>query len=110
MFNRNNPEIGDITHRLILREKLKCKSFDWYMKTIYPEKFIPNRNVQKYGRIAAYNNNNYCFDDLQQNIDEPYNLGVYSCYFPDIAPSQFFAYTYNNVLRTERSCATIDDR
>lgn len=29
---------------------------------------------------------------------------------PDIAPSQLFAYTFDNVLRTERSCATIDDR
>lgn len=77
---RNNPDIGDITHRVVLRDKLKCKTFDWFMKTIYPEKFIPNRNVQNYGRIAAENNNNYCFDDLQQNIDEPYNLGVYACY------------------------------
>jgi polypeptide N-acetylgalactosaminyltransferase len=105
---RNNPDIGDVTHRKILREKLKCKSFDWYMKNIYPEKFIPNRNVKDYGRIAAVNKD-LCFDDLQQNIDEAYNLGIFNCYRPDIPPSQFFAFTYNNVLRTERSCATVDD-
>lgn len=80
------------------------------LQNVYQEKFIPNRNVQNFGRIAALKNDNYCFDDLQQNIDEAYNLGVYSCYKQDIAPSQFFALTYNNVLRTERSCATIDDR
>lgn len=107
---RNHPDIGDLTHRKVLRDKLKCKTFDWYMKTIYPEKFIPNRNVQNYGRIAAENNNNFCFDDLQQNIDEPYNLGVYACYSQEIAPSQLFSFTYNNILRTERSCATVDDR
>ncbi|XP_070508899.1 polypeptide N-acetylgalactosaminyltransferase 1 [Chironomus tepperi] len=107
---RNHPDIGDVTHRQVLRNKLKCKSFEWYMRNIYPEKFIPTRNVINYGRVSALDDDRYCFDDLQQNIDEAYNLGVYSCYKHDIAPSQLFSYTYNKVLRTERSCATIDDR
>lgn len=77
---RNHPDVGDVTHRVVLRNKLKCKSFDWYMKNIYPEKFIPTRNVQMYGRVAALGNERFCFDDLQQNIDEAFNLGVYSCY------------------------------
>jgi polypeptide N-acetylgalactosaminyltransferase len=50
------------------------------MKNVYPEKFIPTRNVQLYGRVAALGNERFCFDDLQQNIDEAFNLGVYSCY------------------------------
>lgn len=50
------------------------------MKNIYPEKFIPTRGVQNYGRIAAVDDDRFCFDDLQQNIDEPFNLGVYTCY------------------------------
>ncbi|CAG9811392.1 unnamed protein product [Chironomus riparius] len=107
---RNHPDIGDVTHRQVLRNKLKCKSFEWYMRNIYPEKFIPTRNVINYGRVSALDDDRYCFDDLQQNIDEAYNLGVYSCYKHDIAPSQLFSYTYNKILRTERSCATIDDR
>ncbi|XP_035229701.1 polypeptide N-acetylgalactosaminyltransferase 35A-like [Stegodyphus dumicola] len=28
---------GDISSRIELRKKLQCKSFDWYMKNIYPE-------------------------------------------------------------------------
>ncbi|XP_015909150.1 polypeptide N-acetylgalactosaminyltransferase 11 [Parasteatoda tepidariorum] len=32
-----NKSYGDISSRLDLRKNLQCKSFDWYMKTIYPE-------------------------------------------------------------------------
>uniref|UniRef100_A0A1W7RB57 Polypeptide N-acetylgalactosaminyltransferase n=1 Tax=Hadrurus spadix TaxID=141984 RepID=A0A1W7RB57_9SCOR len=30
-------EYGDITDRIALRKRLQCKSFEWYMKNIYPE-------------------------------------------------------------------------
>lgn len=33
---------GDISHRLALRHKLKCRSFKWYLYNIYPEIDIPS--------------------------------------------------------------------
>lgn len=30
-------EFGDVTDRKNLRNKLQCKSFQWYLHTIYPE-------------------------------------------------------------------------
>ena len=33
---------GDLTEQKALRERLQCRSFDWYIKTIYPEQFIPS--------------------------------------------------------------------
>lgn len=47
---KNNPDVGDVTHRKVLREKLKCNDFNWYLKNVYPEKFIPTKNVKFYGR------------------------------------------------------------
>lgn len=104
-----HPAMGDITHRRILRDKLKCKDFEWYLKNVYPEKFIPTQNVQYYGRVQAVGAN-LCLDDLQADNEEPYNLGVYTCIEPEVSRSQFFSLTNAGELRNEMSCATLQSR
>uniref|UniRef100_T1JAX5 Polypeptide N-acetylgalactosaminyltransferase n=1 Tax=Strigamia maritima TaxID=126957 RepID=T1JAX5_STRMM len=38
---------GNVTDRIELRKQLNCKSFDWYLKNIYPELKPPNPRFSK---------------------------------------------------------------
>mmetsp|Transcript_157560 Transcript_157560/g.505320 ORF Transcript_157560/g.505320 Transcript_157560/m.505320 type:complete len:127 (-) Transcript_157560:115-495(-) len=34
---KDASDLGDISARLALRERLQCNSMDWYVKNVYPE-------------------------------------------------------------------------
>uniref|UniRef100_A0A224XDQ8 Polypeptide N-acetylgalactosaminyltransferase n=1 Tax=Panstrongylus lignarius TaxID=156445 RepID=A0A224XDQ8_9HEMI len=99
-------DIGNITSRLQLRKSLKCKSFSWYLQNIYKNKFIPDENVEAYGRALTQDGAN-CLDCLQQNEDEKYNLGFYPCH-ASLFSSQLFSFSRKGELRREFTCAEVD--
>ena len=44
-------ESGDITSRLELKKKLKCKPFKWYLDNIYPHAPLP-KNFYHVGEVS----------------------------------------------------------
>ena len=47
-----NIDYGDISSRVALREELKCKSFKWYLHTVYPEMRTPNDTKGRTGGVV----------------------------------------------------------
>ncbi|RNA38256.1 polypeptide N-acetylgalactosaminyltransferase 9 [Brachionus plicatilis] len=45
-------DFGDVSERKKLRQQLQCKSFDWFLKNVYPEQFIPGES-HYYGEIRS---------------------------------------------------------
>ncbi|KPJ17364.1 Polypeptide N-acetylgalactosaminyltransferase 1 [Papilio machaon] len=101
---RKNPKIGDVTHRRILREKLHCKSFQWFLDHVYKEKFVPVRDVYGFGRFQNPWSN-LCLDTLQRD-GEGTPLGVYPCH-DTLQATQYLSLSLKGELRDEEKCAEL---
>ena len=77
-----NVTFGSIEARLQLREKLQCKSFKWYLDTIYPELFIPGDAIAS-GEIRNMMEGNgaqMCIDSAAKKSDLHKAVGLYPCH------------------------------
>lgn len=74
-----STDIGPLDHMLELRRKLNCKSFDWFLKNVYPEGIITDRSdIRALGEVKNPETNQ-CLDTMQRSWADA-KIGVYGCH------------------------------
>ena len=58
-------DLDTLAERKKIKEKLKCKSFDWYLKNIIPELVVPPRRAVHFGKVMRADDESKCLDYLQ---------------------------------------------
>ncbi|XP_028157799.1 putative polypeptide N-acetylgalactosaminyltransferase 9 isoform X2 [Ostrinia nubilalis] len=91
---------GDVSGRKALREKLGCKSFEWYLKNIYPELFIPGESVA-HGEIANPWSD-MCIDSAAGPEDMKKSVNVWPCHGE--YGNQYWMYSKNGEIRRDETC------
>ncbi|XP_047511843.1 putative polypeptide N-acetylgalactosaminyltransferase 9 isoform X1 [Pieris napi] len=94
-------DYGDISSRLALRENLGCKSFEWYLKNIYPELFIPGESVA-HGEIRNVAFQKTCLDSPTRKSDHHKPVGIYPCHRQ--GGNQYWMYSKNGEIRRDETC------
>lgn len=71
-----NVDVGDVSERKKLRERLKCKSFRWYLEKIYPESPMP-LDYYYLGDVKNVETQT-CLDTMGRRTGE--NVGISYCH------------------------------
>lgn len=71
---------GEIRDRLLVREKLQCKSFKWYVENVYPELLqrLPKVYPTSATKFGAIKYQSECFDTYGRPSGSP--ISLYSCH------------------------------
>ncbi|XP_016780163.1 polypeptide N-acetylgalactosaminyltransferase 9 isoform X2 [Pan troglodytes] len=89
-----NPgvDFGDVSERLALRQRLKCRSFKWYLENVYPEMRVYN-NTLTYGEVRNSKASGYCLDQGAEDGDRAI---LYPCHGMS---SQLVRYSADGLLQ-----------
>ncbi|XP_044535555.1 probable polypeptide N-acetylgalactosaminyltransferase 8 [Gracilinanus agilis] len=71
-------DFGVVSSWIELRKKLKCKSFDWYLRNVYPV-LMPIQNIVGYGAMKNSVNEMICMDqgNIEGNTPAMHNCNGY---------------------------------
>lgn len=101
-YHRNPPakkeNYGDITDRLLLRNKLQCNSFEWYLKNIYPELHVPEDREGWHGAVRSSGIPSECLDyNAPEHSPTGSYLSLFGCHGQ--GGNQYFEYTSQREIR-----------
>ncbi|XP_074659676.1 polypeptide N-acetylgalactosaminyltransferase 5-like [Tubulanus polymorphus] len=106
-INNNPGEFGDVSDRKELRSRLKCQSFDWYVKNIYPDIFIPSASIAS-GEIrnkAA----DMCVDALTESVTMEHSpVKMWPCH--NQGGNQFWLLSKNGEIRRDEKCVDLSEK
>ncbi|EDV32219.2 uncharacterized protein Dana_GF15722, isoform D [Drosophila ananassae] len=89
---------GDVSDRKALRERLKCKSFRWYLENVYPESLMP-LDYYYLGEIRNAETET-CLDTMGRKYNE--KVGISYCH--GLGGNQVFAYTKRQQIMSDDLC------
>ncbi|EDW75603.2 uncharacterized protein Dwil_GK23729, isoform C [Drosophila willistoni] len=89
---------GDVSDRKNLRERLKCKSFRWYLENVYPESLMP-LDYYYLGEIRN-SETETCLDTMGRKYNE--KVGISYCH--GLGGNQVFAYTKRQQIMSDDLC------
>lgn len=72
---RNKTASVDVSKRVALRRRLRCKSFRWYLENVYTErKFMYDLEAVAYGSVRNPASE-LCVDNLNRAEDSKHQVG-----------------------------------
>ncbi|KAM8967731.1 polypeptide N-acetylgalactosaminyltransferase 4-like [Pelodytes ibericus] len=115
-YNRNPParkeKYGDISERQTIRDKLQCKSFDWYLKNVFPDLHVPEDRPGWHGAIRSTGISSECLDyNAPDHNPTGAHLSLFGCHGQ--GGNQFFEYTTSKEIRfnsVTEICAEVPDQ
>ncbi|XP_067626515.1 putative polypeptide N-acetylgalactosaminyltransferase 9 isoform X2 [Eurosta solidaginis] len=99
-IGHDKGDYGDVTSRKALREKLGCKSFQWYLDNVYPELFIPGDSVA-HGEIANIYTD-MCLDSAASGNEMQSAVDPYPCHGQ--GGNQYWMLSKAGEIRRDEAC------
>ncbi|RWS13908.1 polypeptide N-acetylgalactosaminyltransferase 2-like protein, partial [Dinothrombium tinctorium] len=92
---------GDISERIELKNKLKCKPFQWYLDNVYPELQIPESETKN--KLGSFQQSSYCIDSMGHH--EAASVALFQCHKESI--NQQWIFKDNGLIKQTNLCLTL---